>query len=298
MILSFVVCTYNRSSFLRLCLTSIFDEIGDSQGYEVIVVDNNSNDSTVDVVNEFEHVTYVYEENQGLSYARNRGIAEAKGKWIAFIDDDAVLRSTWLDAFIHVTKYYNFQCFGGPYFPWYKDGKVPWFPDIYGSNTKWLSYRFSQEISKEVSGGNSVFLRELLEASPMFSTSLGMNGTNVFYGEETYLIRWMRDELGISVGYSPELSIDHYVPLHKQTFSWISKRSVKEGASFVESRPSCFAYTRYFFRVFFQCILFPAILVDLFIKNGFSISFWAVICEFCKPYLKVYGLLGRLFRSS
>jgi GT2 family glycosyltransferase len=86
---SVVIPTYNRADALSQALTSVYAQ--SHQPFEVIVVDDGSTDETAMVVAGFEHVVYVYQDNQGVSAARNRGIELSKGTFIAFLDSD----DTW-----------------------------------------------------------------------------------------------------------------------------------------------------------------------------------------------------------
>ena len=94
--ISVVICTYNRSRHLKNILNSLAEqEVPDDLVWEIVVIDNNSKDDTKDVVDEFTlktpiPVKYFTEEKQGLSHARNRGIVESEGKYVAFTDDDAI----------------------------------------------------------------------------------------------------------------------------------------------------------------------------------------------------------------
>jgi glucosyl-dolichyl phosphate glucuronosyltransferase len=84
--LSVVVCTFNRSEYLRRMLNSLREAvIPDNLSCEYIVGDNNSDDQTRLVLKEFNKdgeptLKYVLERKSGLSYARNRGIREGKVK--------------------------------------------------------------------------------------------------------------------------------------------------------------------------------------------------------------------------
>src|SRR5262249_20059752 len=69
--------------------------------WEVLVVDNNSSDQTQEVVGEFcrrypDRFSYLFESQQGKSYALNAGIRKARGKVLAFADDDAIVEAEWL----------------------------------------------------------------------------------------------------------------------------------------------------------------------------------------------------------
>ncbi len=99
---SVIISTYNRSDILPAALESVLaqEEMGDVI-YEVIVVDNNSTDRTRKVVESFiarghTNLRYIFEGKQGLSYARNTGIANARAPIIAFTDDDVRVERDWL----------------------------------------------------------------------------------------------------------------------------------------------------------------------------------------------------------
>lgn len=92
--ISVVIPTYNRFEVLKRALNSVY-----SQSYmpkEVIVIDDGSTDNTVQIQELFPHpnsegaphVKYIYQENSGVSSARNLGIKNATCEWIAFLDSD------------------------------------------------------------------------------------------------------------------------------------------------------------------------------------------------------------------
>ncbi|MEE8471432.1 MAG: glycosyltransferase family A protein [Dehalococcoidia bacterium] len=90
---SAIICTHNRSDYLRQAIQSLADQTLPTEQYEVIVVDNGSTDNTRAVVEGFDHIAnlrYVYEPILGLSQARNTGWQNARGEYIAFMDDDAI----------------------------------------------------------------------------------------------------------------------------------------------------------------------------------------------------------------
>jgi glycosyltransferase involved in cell wall biosynthesis len=97
-----ILCTYNRCESLAKALASAARlELPKSVDWEVLVVDNNSNDQTREVVEDFcrrypGHFRYLFEPRQGKSHALNTGIREAHGDILAFIDDDVIVEPTWL----------------------------------------------------------------------------------------------------------------------------------------------------------------------------------------------------------
>ena len=84
---SVIIPTYNRKNLLKRALHSASSQTFVPQ--EIIVVDDGSSDGTKDwVLERFPYVRYIYQDNSGVSSARNAGIKEAKGSWIAFLDSD------------------------------------------------------------------------------------------------------------------------------------------------------------------------------------------------------------------
>src|SRR5208283_599657 len=103
---SVIICTYNRSGLLKDSVLSVQNQDFLPYQYEIIVVDNNSIDDTKSVVTELStdspvKVKYVFEGRQGLSFARNTGIANAEGEIIAFTDDDIDADKSWLKEIVH-----------------------------------------------------------------------------------------------------------------------------------------------------------------------------------------------------
>ena len=100
--LTAIICTYNRAKYIGPLLESIAANDLDKQEYEILLVDNNCTDNTHEICEAFaaahEDVQFRYtnEPEQGLSAARNRGIKEAKGDIIVYIDDDALVDAHYL----------------------------------------------------------------------------------------------------------------------------------------------------------------------------------------------------------
>jgi glycosyltransferase involved in cell wall biosynthesis len=97
-----ILCTYNRCASLSRALESVAaSELPTSVEWEVIVVDNNSNDETRRVTEEYcrryqNRFRYVFEARQGKSHALNAGVRQARGDILAFMDDDVTVEPRWL----------------------------------------------------------------------------------------------------------------------------------------------------------------------------------------------------------
>ena len=84
---SVVIPTYNRAPYVTMAIESALAQ--SYQDYEIIVVDDGSTDGTRDVLEPYrDRIRYMYQDNKGVSAARNTGIQESRGEWIAFLDSD------------------------------------------------------------------------------------------------------------------------------------------------------------------------------------------------------------------
>ncbi len=90
---SIITPTYNRADMLGQAIQSVLDQ--DFTDWELIVVDDGSRDHTSEIVAGFAdpRIRYIYQENKGLPGARNTGIRQARGQYIAFLDSDDLFLS-------------------------------------------------------------------------------------------------------------------------------------------------------------------------------------------------------------
>jgi glycosyltransferase involved in cell wall biosynthesis len=92
-LISVIIPTWNREQYLREAIDSVLGQSYENR--EIIVVDDGSTDGTVDMVSRFgDRVLLLRQDNRGTGAARNAGIAQAAGTFLAFLDDDDV----WADA--------------------------------------------------------------------------------------------------------------------------------------------------------------------------------------------------------
>lgn len=234
--LSVVVCTYNRANLLATVLQSLCEQSIETSECEVIVVDNNSNDNTREVVDEFcrcfTHVRYCFEPQQGLSYARNRGWQEARGKYVGYTDDDCKVPRQWLAVAKEIIEQVSPDVFGGPHYAFYKTAKPRWFKDSYGSHELGKEAR-SLRKNEYLDGMNIFFRRSLLECLGGFDISLGMSGTTIAYGEETALLKQLRAAKPSQVVYfDPRLYVYHLVRPQKMSIRWMVRQRFAAGGYF------------------------------------------------------------------
>ena len=94
---SIVIPTYNRAAFLPKAIESVMAQT--YTDWELIIVDDGSTDNTRGVVAQYndERITYIYQENNERSAARNNGIAHAKGEYVCFMDSDEYIDDSRLN---------------------------------------------------------------------------------------------------------------------------------------------------------------------------------------------------------
>jgi glycosyltransferase involved in cell wall biosynthesis len=95
--ISVIIPTYNRYNFIADAVRSVLDQ--DVENLEIIVVDDGSTDVTQDILQPYKQsIRYIYQDNRGVSAARNRGVQESHGELIAFLDSDDIWSSGKLKA--------------------------------------------------------------------------------------------------------------------------------------------------------------------------------------------------------
>jgi glycosyltransferase involved in cell wall biosynthesis len=233
-LISVIICTFNRSGLLHQCLSSLMTSYDFSDSFEVIVVDNNSEDDTSEVVSrhaeKVPNVRYVKEEQLGLSYARNRGCDEARGSYLVFLDDDTMVPKDYLFQLLGVIQKHSPDIIGGPVFPYYDTPKPRWFKDEYEIKRFEDSSGFSATC--RVTGANFTIRKDVLVKLGKFDVNLGMKGNQLRLGEERAVLESYRRQTPLAqqrVYYALEVYVNHYVPAYKMTLRYMIRRSYQAG---------------------------------------------------------------------
>lgn len=239
--LSLVIATFNRSASLLTLLESVVAQTAPRSEWECVVVNNNSTDDTAARFADFaaRHPEYnirmVEETNQGLSYARNRGIRESEGEYVAIVDDDERIAPDFIAAYIHLfDSKPEAQAAGGPIVAEYPTGRPRWM-SRYTERPIANTMHFGDEVcefprGRVPGGGNMAIRRSAVRRYGVFDTSLGYVGESLVGGEESDLF----ERLQIAEAkyyYVPEAVMYHIIPAEKLTIDYLRRLSYNVGVS-------------------------------------------------------------------
>lgn len=218
---SIIVCTYNRAGSLKRTLESLARlEVSAGITWEVIVVDNNSSDGTCAVVDEtrahlgIPNLRYVFEQNQGLSYARNQGICMALGDLILFTDDDVCPEPDWVCRIVEGFKQFSCSACGGHISPIWEVPPPEWLSErLYG----FLALRLDETGPRQITGTNDLpfganmaFRRSVFAELGGFNTELGRKGNVLAGSEELDLFERILRDKGV-IYYIPQARVHHRI---------------------------------------------------------------------------------------
>ena len=222
---SIVVATYDRCGLLVETLESLLEHLevtelehlevtGAARCREVIVVDNNSSDETPGVVASYarriERIKACREPRQGLSRARNAGLALATGDVVVFLDDDVSVDGRWLAELLRPFDDPAVGATGGRVLP-YADRALPeWLPREYDYLVSVFDIGDQTKATDTIMGTSFAVRRGLLETLGGFDVDLGRNGRTLTGGEEVALCRKIR-RLGHTVVYVPASVVRHKI---------------------------------------------------------------------------------------
>lgn len=105
--ISVVIPLYNKEKSIENTIKSVLAQ--SYSNFEIVVIDDGSTDESAMVVHNISdtRIRYIYQKNQGVSAARNRGVSESKGEWIFFLDADDMIYPDCLDYLMILSQNYN-----------------------------------------------------------------------------------------------------------------------------------------------------------------------------------------------
>ena len=253
---SVVICTYRRPELVAEAMRSVFAQEYPNDRYELIVVNNDSPDDTEEVVLDAARespvpFTYLVEKRNGLSYARNTGIAAASNEFVAFLDDDAIACGDWMATFNGVIDEHHALVVGGRVEKAFEEGfePPPWMEPQYVKHFFGVNYRdrgrkekvFRIRYPLYLTGANLVYARRLFDHFGGFDTRLGRDGKSLLGGEESYL-NMVLDKHDIPLFYTDDAWVDHHIQSFRVTKEHLRSKAYWSGVTNAVMHPMFFGF--------------------------------------------------------
>ena len=243
---SVLIATFNRADLLEETLVSLRRmRVTAGLTWELIVVDNNSTDTTRSVIERHASgspvpLRYVFEPQQGRSSALNAGIAAARGRVLVFTDDDVQVVDGWLDAAVTALggEGASIAYAGGPVRPIWESAPPPWLDLTRGDLWGTIAIQdhgdaaFGYEERRKVPlGANMAATRELFAAVGGFRPDLGRAAGRLLLGQEVpeWLMRVRA--AGYRGTYVPAMEVRHHIPSRRLTPSYFRRWWFGKGVS-------------------------------------------------------------------
>lgn len=244
--ISIAICTWNRCALLRQTLKSLQKlAVPNDVDWEVIVVDNNSTDSTSVIAQQFASelpIRYVLEENQGLCHARNRALAESHGEYIAFIDDDVIVHTNWLTDYLAAGRRWpDSAYFTGKVMPWFENQPSEAVATVMNelAGVEWLGYDLGREerrlLATEGPRGANMMYRKRLIKDIYFDQAFGRQKNEVIFGDESDFCSRIHAK-GLYGVWVPNAALEHYVPKARTEKKYLRNFFIGLGISMVRKK--------------------------------------------------------------
>jgi glucosyl-dolichyl phosphate glucuronosyltransferase len=249
-----IICTFNRGESLKTTLDSITHlTVPPDLNWELIIVDNNSTDNTAQVVREFAsaapfRVRCILERRQGLSAARNAGVAAARGKIIAFTDDDVILHPEWLTNLKQTFDTFQCAAVGGRIIPVWQQPKPDWLE--MDEQQAIVHYEHGDEptVLREHPplGANCAYRKDEFVKYGTFRLDLGVSGENRGITCEDTEFATRLFAAGEKIVYAPNAIVYHPVDPRRATKAYFRKWYYNDGRSSARAFPPDSNIVRYF----------------------------------------------------
>ncbi len=230
---SIILCTRNRAKLLKNALESLLRIDFPPEDFELCLVDNGSTDDTAKVAEDFAQsapfeVRYVLETKVGLSAARNRGIREARGRYLFFTDDDQLVDPAVLREHLRVAETYDARAVQGAIALDFPEGRPAWLRGPLAVILGQTRDAAEGPSSIDMYGGNMVFRRDMFDEVDAFREDLGKGAAG--YSEDIEITRRLR-ERGEPIVYAPTARIYHVIGPDRSSAKFLRENSLEKGYS-------------------------------------------------------------------
>jgi glycosyltransferase involved in cell wall biosynthesis len=241
---SVIVCTYNRAASLARTLECLErQQLRHGMRWEVIVVDNNSGDGTRTAVESraraWPALRYRFEPQQGLSHARNHGIAAARGSVVLFTDDDVCPEPDWVQRILDGMAAHGCDACGGYIAPLWEATPPAWLTERFHG---FLAVRANRSDTYPILaddeppfGANMAFRREVFERVGLFDVARGRKGETLASGEDGELFARLLAGRG-KVMFLGDARVHHRVESFRLTKRYLRRWRFQTSRNLAESR--------------------------------------------------------------
>jgi GT2 family glycosyltransferase len=231
---SVIICAYTEKRWDDL--VAAIESVQHQNAREIVVVVDHNPALLARVQVSFPDVIGIANsEPQGLSGARNSGVAVAQGTLVAFLDDDAMAEPDWLARLCHCCEEPQVMGTGGTVEPYWLSKRPKWFPEEFFW-TLGCTYQERPEkpiVVRNPFGGCTCYRRELFEVVGGFRSEIGRDSSaRPMGGEETELCIRARQHWPEKIFlYEPNAIIHHRIPATRATWRYFRARCYAEGLS-------------------------------------------------------------------
>jgi glycosyltransferase involved in cell wall biosynthesis len=193
--------------------------------FEVVVVHNAPQPSAAhELPDPGAAVRRFWEPRDNLSHARNRGVEQARGRWLAFVDDDEVVHEGWLAAYGSMLETCECDGFFGPVLPRFEPPANGWLDERFFQRERFAS---GTPITRHGARTGNAFVRRGLFDTLRFDAAFGRTG-----GEDWDLFRRMQTR-GARFLWCDEARVDEFVPVERRCVGWLARRAFHGGSVYV-----------------------------------------------------------------
>ena len=234
-----VICTHNRADYLCNAIDSVLAQEADGFGYELLVVDNASTDRTASICADYggrPNVRCIREPELGLCRARNTGWQAAAGRYVAYLDDDAVARPGWMRAIADgFRRSPEPGVVGGPVRPIWEAARPRWLADELAVGLTIIDWSVVPKLIPDLHlewlvGANMAVPARVLREIGGFHPSLDRVGRRMLSSGDVFLQQQVLGR-GLDCLYHPDMAVDHLVPVSRLCQDWFVKRYYWQGVS-------------------------------------------------------------------
>ena len=270
-LVSVCICTFKRPQMLKRTVDGVISQItNDKFLFEIVVIDNDKERSAEKTIQQIKNsrqqdINYDFETEQSISLARNRAVKNAKGNFIAFIDDDEFPAENWLFKLYEMYEEKDVDGVLGPVIPHFDVTPPEWIVKSKVCERNRLPNGTIINNSVYTRTGNVLISSKILKEDeepfkPMFGRSGG--------GDVDFFKRKM--EKGASFAWCDEAIVYETVPLERQKKLYYLKRAFTRGMTVAKNEPFISLRTvKSLFAVFLYTVSLPVLFIlgeHLFMK--------------------------------